>query len=47
MKAAFLFSGYRSHDYRMKRIQEIDNHPEKAEIEKRLRVIEFSKLYEE
>jgi len=45
MGAFFLFSGCRSYNYRMMRIQEIGDHPEKAEIEKRLRAIEFSKLY--
>jgi transposase-like protein len=45
MKVFNLFRGHYSYNYRMMQIQEIGDHPEKAEIEKRLRAIEFSKLY--
>jgi len=45
MKVFNLFRGHYSYNYRMMQIQEIGDHPEKAEIEKRLRAIAFSKLY--
>jgi putative transposase len=45
MKVFNLFRGQYGYNYRMMRIQEIGDHPEKAVIEKRLRAIEFSKLY--
>lgn len=39
MKAFFLFRGVRGYNQAMLRIEEIGNHPQRAEIEKRLKVI--------